>query len=65
MWQEYRDLSRYLKQWTEAASPPDPHQWDGMKPPFPPEWEQNALSHPEYASWLARRAAPREGAARA
>jgi choline-sulfatase len=43
---------QYLREWSDSVSLPDPDHWDGMKPPFPDEWEQNALAIPEYARWL-------------
>ena len=46
---EDREMRQYMGQWTRAVNPPDPDQWDGMKPPFPEEWRENALAVPEYA----------------
>jgi len=45
MWDEYREVSEYMRMWTSALNPPDPDQWDGMKPPFPEEWRQNASTY--------------------
>jgi hypothetical protein len=52
---EEKERVNYLKQWTEAVNPPDPGQWEGMKPSFPEEWKENATSLPEYVEWKRER----------
>ena len=58
---EDRERRAYLRQWTDAANPADPDLWDGIKPPFPDQWREDALSIPQYAAWLEEREAGNVG----